>query len=192
VEEIYLEEGFGMTLAMQAMGRADDGGRALVARAMSASLPRLRHFELLGPSLISGSESLAVAKAAIENWPLLETFGLSSIRLDSGEALALAQALGSTSRLTRLKKLNLSRTRLGYEAVSILLGGGAAWLDTLEVLDLANNVSADDDKLAQVMIRAAPRLPSLTAFIMDGDNVKSKTFEKIERDFPHVNVHLAY
>jgi Ran GTPase-activating protein (RanGAP) involved in mRNA processing and transport len=81
-----------------------------------------------------------------------------------------ARVLGSASRLTHLKTLNLAINNIGSEGVAALLGGGVAWLSTVENLDLSGNfgrsnvpLELEEKEAAQALIAAAPNLPSLTS-----------------------------
>jgi hypothetical protein len=105
------------------------GAQMLVAAA--AGLPRLRRFEL--SCVDAGMDGgLAIVHAALEHWPLLETLELENVPLD----IRAARVLGSTSQLSHLKKLSLGFNGFQSEGVAALLGGGAAWLGTVESLDL--------------------------------------------------------
>jgi hypothetical protein len=165
---------------------ASEGASVLVTAA--AGLPRMRHFEINHPAFLENyhDESLAVVKAAIEHWPLLET-----LILEAGLDGRAAQALGSTSRLTCLRKLAVGRAGFSCKEARILLNGRAAWLDTVKVLDLAG-IQGDPVELARMVILAAPRLPSLTALCLDAAWDERESYEQMKRAFPRVNVHWAY
>jgi hypothetical protein len=143
-----------------------EGAQALVAAA--AGLPRLQDFDLTEAN-IDGDEILAIVKAAIEYWPLLESLEMRNIPMD----IRVATELGNTSLLTRLRSLGLAGNNMGGQGVAALLGGGAAWLGTVDDLDLSGTFlgvdflrrrleKEEEQELAQMLARAAPQLTALT------------------------------
>jgi hypothetical protein len=110
---------------------------------------------------------LDVVQAAVEHWPLLETLRLRVVPLN----VRAAHVLGSASRLSRLRKLDLTGNKFGSQGLAALLGG-AAWLDTVEELDLCGTFDDHNlppwevKKAVQALIDAAPTLPSLTSLAL--------------------------
>jgi hypothetical protein len=167
-----------------------DGAHAL---AMAApGLPQMRDFCLYNAD--AGHDAgLVIVQAAVEHWPLLERLCLINIILDA----RAARVLGSASRLSRLRLLCLRDNALGSEGGAALLNGGAAWLGTLERMELHGNFGhgmlpqeLEEKEAARMLINAAPCLVSLTELTLTKYHSPLEVDIKSQliRAFPRVSV----